>query len=73
MERGRWSAQDHMDPQHFGFLDPLKYADPWIHGSKYQAKTVKKKNTSLISKHKLQPLKILKLKNFLMSEWIMKF
>ena len=41
MERG--SAQDHMDPQHFGFLDPLKYADPWIHGTKYQAKTVKKK------------------------------
>ena len=70
MERGR--AQDHMDPQHFGFLDPLKYADPWIHGTKYQAKTVKK-NTSLISKHKFQPLNILEMKNFLMSEWFIKF
>ena len=28
--KGKGCAQDPMDPQHYGFLDPLKYADPWI-------------------------------------------
>ena len=49
---GKGCAQDPMDPQHYGFLDPLKYADPWIRrkyadpwiqGAKYQPKMEEKK------------------------------
>ena len=66
---------DPLDPQDFGFLvpDPQKYADPRIRiqGAKYQPKTATTKN--LLSKPKSELLKKRDYKNFLISEWFLKF
>ena len=64
-----------MDPQDFGFLDPdpQKYADPWIQiqGVKYQQKTAKK--NLILQNPKSELLKKKDYKNFLISEWSIKF
>ena len=69
------SVQNLSDPQDFGILDlnPQKYADPRIRiqGVKYQPKTAKK---MLLLKPKSELLKNKSgYKNFLISEWFIKF
>ena len=64
-----------MDPQDFGFLDPdpQKYADPRIRiqGVKYQPKTAKK--IFFTPKPQIWTFEKKDYKNFLISEWFIKF
>ena len=74
MQESSAQGPDPLDPHDFGFLDPdpQKYADLRIRiqGTKYQPKTEKK---NLLSNPKSNLLKNRDYKNFLISEWFIKF
>ena len=71
---------DPLDPQDFGFLDPdpdpQKYKNMRIHGSGSKSQNINQKlqqKKILLSKAKSKLLKKRDLKNFLISEWFIKF